>query len=95
VKGRLRLPEIEAGVQTVAWLGEGLDAESVAKAALGLGVEAVPLNRFASEVVLPEGVLMGFGAVDAGELRRGVDCLASACYMEKGRSRRTAPTGLS
>src|SRR5262249_24852606 len=41
LKGRLRLPEIEAGVQTVAWLGEGLNAEAVAKAALELGVEVV------------------------------------------------------
>jgi GntR family transcriptional regulator/MocR family aminotransferase len=83
LKGRLRLPEIEAGVQTAAWLAEGFNAEAVAKAALDLGVEVVPLNRFASQVRLPEGFLLGFGAVDAGELSRGVDCLASACYENR------------
>src|SRR5262249_20298823 len=77
LSGSLQLPEIEAGVQTVAWLGQGLNAESVAKAAVELGVEVAPLNRFASDVSLPEGLLLGFGAVDARELCRGVECLVS------------------
>jgi len=88
--GLLDIPEIEAGVQTVAWLGEGLRAETVAKAAAELGVEVVPLGRFVLEASRPEGLLLGFGAVDAPEIRRGVHALARALHscLRKARAMR-------
>jgi GntR family transcriptional regulator/MocR family aminotransferase len=76
--GLLEIPEIEAGVQTVAWLRKGLDAEAVAKAASPLGVEVIPLRRFVLETRRPEGLVLGFAAVDDREIRRGVDALARA-----------------
>jgi GntR family transcriptional regulator / MocR family aminotransferase len=78
--GVLDIPEIEAGVQTVGWLGEGLNAAAVAKVAAALGVEVLPLSRFVLEIPRPEGLLLGFAAVDAREIRRGVDALARALH---------------
>jgi GntR family transcriptional regulator / MocR family aminotransferase len=76
--GRLRIPDIEAGVQVVGWLGNGLDAEAVAKTAIDFKVELVPIGRFAIKNPLPQGLLLGFGAVGTHELLRGVDGLARA-----------------
>lgn len=75
---RLRLPNTEAGVQVVGWLGDGLDAEAVAKTAIDFKVEAIPIGRFAIKARVPQGLLLGFGAVGTQELLRGVDGLARA-----------------
>jgi GntR family transcriptional regulator/MocR family aminotransferase len=74
--GLLHLQDTEAGVQTVGWLGEGLSAADVADAAAAESVEVIPINRFAIRARLPEGLLLGFAAVDAREIIRGVDRLA-------------------
>lgn len=83
--GLLHIPETEAGVQTVGWLAEGLCAERVAKAVAAHNVEVIPINRFAIRVATPEGLLLGFGAVDAHEILRGVDHLAAVLekYAQK------------
>jgi GntR family transcriptional regulator/MocR family aminotransferase len=75
---RLRVPDIEAGVQVVGWLGDGLDAEAVAKTAIEFKVEVIPIGRFAIKNRVPQGLLLGFGAVGTQELLRGVDGLARA-----------------
>ncbi len=62
----------------MGWLGEGVNAEAAARAAADRNVEVISINRFALNTRTPEGLLMGFGAVDARELLRRVDCLASA-----------------
>jgi GntR family transcriptional regulator / MocR family aminotransferase len=86
--GLLHIPEVEAGVQTVGWLGEGLNAEAVAKTAADYNVEVIPIQRFALKAQCPEGLLMGFGAVDAREILRGVEGLAMA--LEKCARKRSA-----
>jgi len=75
--GALRIPEVEAGVHTVGWLGDGLSAFKVAQAAAAHQVEVIPLNAFTLKSTVPEGLLLGFGAVDDREIRRGVDVLAA------------------
>jgi GntR family transcriptional regulator/MocR family aminotransferase len=80
----LTIPETEAGVNTVGWLGKGLSAEAVARAAAERNVEVIPINRFALKARTPEGLLLGFGAVDERELLRGVEDLAGA--IEKCRN---------
>jgi DNA-binding transcriptional MocR family regulator len=75
--GAVRLPEIEAGVHTPAWLSESLSAFDIFKAAGEKNVEVLPLSVFASRPDSNEGLLLGFGAVDERELRRGVDVLAA------------------
>ena len=73
----LTVPETEAGLNTVGWLGNGLSAEAVAQAAAERNVEVIPINRFALKEQTPEGLLLGFGAVDDRELLRGVEDLAA------------------
>jgi GntR family transcriptional regulator/MocR family aminotransferase len=75
--GAVRLPEIEAGVHTPAWLAAPLSAYDIFKAAAEKDVEALPLSVFASRRDSNEGLLLGFGAVDERELRRGVEVLAA------------------
>src|SRR5215510_14218270 len=74
----LTIPKTEAGVNTVGWLGNGIKAEAVAQAAAERSVEVIPINRFALEKQTPEGLLLGFGAVDDRELLRGVEELTAA-----------------
>ena len=74
----LTIPETEAGLNTVGWLGKGVSAEAVARAAAERNVEVIPINRFALKKCRPEGLLLGFGAVDGRELLRGVKELADA-----------------
>jgi len=72
----LRIPDIEAGIHTVGWLNGGTSAAEVALRAAEEKVEVVSLNAFALKARLAEGLLLGFGAVDGSEIRRGVDVLA-------------------
>jgi GntR family transcriptional regulator/MocR family aminotransferase len=74
--GLLRLQETEAGVQTVGWLGEGLEARAVADAAAAADLEVIPMDQFSLRSSLPEGLLLGFAAVDEPEIIRGVEKLA-------------------
>jgi GntR family transcriptional regulator / MocR family aminotransferase len=76
--GALRIPEVEAGVHTVGWLGDGLNALKLARTVVAHKVEVTPLNAFTLKSALPQGLLLGFGAVDDREIRRGVDVLAVA-----------------
>ena len=74
--GAVHLPDIEVGVHTPAWLAAPLIAADIFKAAAEKDVEALPLSVFASHVNSLNGLLLGFGAVDEQELRRGVEVLA-------------------
>jgi len=86
----LTIPETEAGVNTVGWLTNGLRADDVARAAAERNVEVIPINRFALEKQTPEGLLLGFGAVDDQELLRGVKDLAAAVERCSDTRRRAA-----
>ena len=74
--GLLDIPSIEAGLRTVAWLPRGVSAEKVAKRAAEHDVEVVPLSRYAWGKTPKNGLMLGFAAVDARELRRGAERLA-------------------
>ena len=74
--GALEISTVEAGLQTVGWLRRGIDAEWVAGLAAQCDVEVVPLSRYASGKTRPEGLILGFAAVDPRELRRGAEELA-------------------
>jgi GntR family transcriptional regulator/MocR family aminotransferase len=91
--GLLEISDVEAGLQTAAWLRGGIDGESAARAAAARGVEATPLSRYSrgcradisvrtnadrSVCSTDEGLQLGFAAVDAREIRRGVRELAIA-----------------
>lgn len=76
--GLLEISDVEAGLQTSAWLPRGISGESAAKAAAARGVEVTPLSRYSRGPLAREGLQLGFAAVDAREIRRGVRELAIA-----------------
>jgi len=86
--GLLEIPEVEAGLQTVGWLAQGIRAERAAEEAAKHEVEVIPLSRYSSRLRSGRpGLLLGFAAVDTRELRRGVEQLARAleiCRRERG-----------
>jgi GntR family transcriptional regulator/MocR family aminotransferase len=87
LKGLLEISEIEAGLQTVGWLQEGISGEDAAAAAARHGVEVIPLSsysRMSSYCMWSkagferEGLQLGFAAIDETQIREGVRNLAIA-----------------
>lgn len=76
--GLLEISSVEAGLQTAGWLCGGIDAEWAAAAAAKRNVDVTPLKRYGEGRVGPEGLQLGFAAVDVKEIRRGVRELAVA-----------------
>jgi GntR family transcriptional regulator/MocR family aminotransferase len=74
----LQIPDVEAGLRTVGWLKGGISAERAARSAARHDVEVVPLGRYAYGRSRRDGLVVGFAAVDAREIRRGVEQLARA-----------------
>jgi GntR family transcriptional regulator/MocR family aminotransferase len=89
--GLLEIPDVEAGLQTVGWLAQGIRAERAAEEAAKHEVEVIALSRYSSRLRSGRpGLLLGFAAVDTRELRRGVEQLARAlevCRRERGTDR--------
>jgi GntR family transcriptional regulator/MocR family aminotransferase len=78
LRGMLTITGVEAGLQTAGWLPDGVDGETVARAAAEHDVEVTSLSRFASGPLTQEGLQLGFAAVDDAEIRRGVRDLAAS-----------------
>ena len=76
--GLLDISGVEAGLQTVGWLHGGISGEPAARAAAARNVEVVPLGRYTRGRVAQDGLQLGFAAVDAREIQRGVKELAVA-----------------
>jgi GntR family transcriptional regulator/MocR family aminotransferase len=91
LSGLLEISTVEAGLQTVGWLRAGLDGESVARAAAARGVEVTPLGRYARGALAREGLQLGFAAVDATEIERGVRELAVTLERESKGAAATRP----
>jgi GntR family transcriptional regulator/MocR family aminotransferase len=73
--GALEISNVEAGLQTVGWLPKGVNARRVATEAEEHGVEVVPLDRYAWGKSPNNGLILGFAAFDAREIRAGVEQL--------------------
>ena len=86
LSGVLEVSPVEAGLQTVAWLCGGMDAESAAAAAAKHNVDVIPLNRYSHGTSAREGLQLGFAALDLKEIRRGVGQLAAV--LGTGRDRK-------
>lgn len=76
--GLLEIAGIEGGLQTAGWLADGIDGEDAVAAAAARGVDVASLSRYARRPLGREGLSLGFAAVDADEIRRGVRDLAAA-----------------
>ena len=91
--GLLEISTVEAGLQTAGWLCRGINAESAAAAAAKRNVDVTPIARYAQGRTLPEGLQLGFAALDVKEIRRGVRELAIALEDElKGFHRGSQPS---
>ncbi|HYM68489.1 MAG TPA: PLP-dependent aminotransferase family protein, partial [bacterium] len=88
--GLLEISPIEAGLQTVGWLYDGIDGEAAAAAAAVRDVEVTPLSRYHRGPVDREGLQLGFAAVEAREIRRGVRDLVTALETARDAVRRRA-----
>jgi DNA-binding transcriptional MocR family regulator len=87
LSGLLEISKIEAGLQTAGWLREGIDAEAAVAAAAPRRVDLIPLGRYGRGRAIPEGLQVGFAALELKEIRRGVRELAIALEGERKRIR--------
>jgi GntR family transcriptional regulator/MocR family aminotransferase len=76
--GLLEISPIQAGLNTVGFLPEGIASRQAEAAAASHGIEALGLDRFTLKGGDPHGVLLGFAAFDEAEIRQGVASLAAA-----------------
>ena len=75
--GLLEISPIEAGLQTIGWLNDGIDARTVADAASERGLIVTPLETYARSAQVKNGLLLGFAAICPDDIRTGVRKLAS------------------
>ena len=78
LSGLLEISRVEAGLQTVGWLSRGISGESAAAAAAERQVDVTPISRYSQGNTSPQGLQLGFAALDNREIRRGVRELAFA-----------------
>jgi GntR family transcriptional regulator/MocR family aminotransferase len=76
--GLLEIPEIEAGLNTPAYLTNGMSGRQAEAIAGEHGVEAIAIDRFALQRRDLRGLLLGFAAFTESEIRQGAIKLASA-----------------
>jgi GntR family transcriptional regulator / MocR family aminotransferase len=78
LSGLLEISRVEAGLQTVGWLSGGVSGESAAAAAAKRQVDVTPISRYGHSDPSPQGLQLGFAALENREIRRGVRELAIA-----------------
>jgi GntR family transcriptional regulator/MocR family aminotransferase len=76
--GMLDVSPIQAGLNTVGFLRDGITSRQAEAAALAHGVEAIALSRFALKRTDLQALLFGFAAFDEREIHRGIVNLAAA-----------------
>lgn len=80
--GLLEISDIEAGLQTIGWLRQGIDATSAIQAAALHDIELTPLRHYTTRPLEREGVQLGFAAIEPRDIRRGVQQLAAVLKSE-------------
>jgi GntR family transcriptional regulator/MocR family aminotransferase len=78
LKGALRLPEIQAGLCTPAYLTNGMTSREASARASEAGLEAWPLDAACLRRRDLHGLILGFAAFNEQEIRNGVLGLAKA-----------------
>ena len=74
----VELPNIQAGLNTPAYLKNGMNSRDASARAASVGVEVMSLDRFTLRRRDPRGFLLGFAAFEESEIRKGVLTLARA-----------------
>jgi GntR family transcriptional regulator/MocR family aminotransferase len=90
--GLMEISSVEAGLQTAGWLCGGIGAEAAAAAAAKHNVDVTPLGRYSQGRKVPEGLQLGFAALDVKEIRRGARELSIALEGERKAFHRGAQT---
>jgi GntR family transcriptional regulator/MocR family aminotransferase len=67
-------------MRTVAWLQTRMTEEAAARRAMALGLELTQLSVFTLKHSQSAVLILGFAGCNPGELRRGVQVLATALY---------------
>ena len=86
----VEISPVEAGLQIPVTFRQDINAFAVADAAARRGVEVIPLSRYGSRPLSRDGLLLGFAAVDAVEIRRGVKELATILTDVRGLTARAS-----
>jgi GntR family transcriptional regulator/MocR family aminotransferase len=80
--GLLEISRIQAGLYTTGLLCNGMQSREAEEAAARQKVETIGIDRFALRRTDVQGLVLGFGAFDEGQIRRGLQGLAAA--LERG-----------
>ncbi len=82
--GLIEISGVEAGLQTVGWLGPGLDDHTSSQVAAARGVEVTALGRYYRGKAPRQGLHLGFAGVNTHDIRIGVQTLAAALQSVRG-----------
>jgi GntR family transcriptional regulator/MocR family aminotransferase len=80
--GLLEISRIQAGLCTAGYLRNGMTSREAEEAAAAHKIETMGIDRFALRRTDLHGLVLGFGAFDEGQIRRGLTGLATA--LERG-----------
>ena len=83
--GVVWIPEIEAGLNTPAYLKNGMTSLEGFEAAQAAGIECFPLSQFTLKRQDLHGLSLGFAAFNEREIKQGVQHLAAALSGPSGR----------
>jgi GntR family transcriptional regulator/MocR family aminotransferase len=78
LKGAVELPDIQAGLNSPAYLVNGMKSNAAAVRATASGVEVLSIDRFVLRRRDIQGLLVGFAAFTDTEIRKAVTALAQA-----------------
>jgi GntR family transcriptional regulator/MocR family aminotransferase len=81
--GLLEVQVSDAGLHAIGWLPRGVDDRLAARLAAAEGVDTVPLSSFYRGPGKQRGLILGFAAFSAPELRSGTRKLARALRAMK------------
>jgi GntR family transcriptional regulator/MocR family aminotransferase len=76
LKGAVELPDIQAGINSPAYLVNGMRSNAATVRAAACGVEVLNMDRFVLRRRDIQGVLVGFAAFTDAEIRKAVIALA-------------------
>ena len=78
LRDEITLSPAEAGIQVVGYLREGIDDIKVSQAAARRAINVSPLSKYFQNTTATQGLVLGYAACDAAQMRDGVERLAQA-----------------
>ncbi|TPO03333.1 PLP-dependent aminotransferase family protein, partial [Mesorhizobium sp. CU2] len=78
LRDEITLSPAEAGIQVVGYLREGIDDIKVSHAAARRAINVSPLSKYFQNTAPTQGLVLGYAACDAAQMRDGVERLAQA-----------------